>query len=305
MRAFQVLEPGEDWVVAVVDSPEPEPTADQVLVRVDAAALNPIDYKIASGRRGGREFPMTLGFDVVGIVEDVGADVALVRPGDRVMAMAPIGHAGTAAELVLLREENIAIAPPALDDGTAAALPLAALTALEALDIARVRKGQNVLIHAGAGGVGHFAIQLAKLRGATVYATASAANQELLAELGADHPVDYAKESTEDTAQHADVVIDTMGGDVAKASLKAMRSGGAFVTIVGWSQLDQLVREDVSVEGFLVEPRGDRLTGLVSLVEAGKLRVIVHSVVPLDQAPQALADLREGHTVGKRVIAVR
>jgi len=305
MRAFQVLEPGENWNVGVMDIPDLTAASDQVLVRVDAAALNPIDYKIATRIRGGREFPLTLGFDVVGIVEEVGADVTLVRSGDRVMAMAPIGHAGTAAELVLLREENIAIAPPALDDATAAALPLAALTALEALDLARVREGQNVLIHAGAGGVGHFAIQLAKLRGATVYATASAANQELLVDLGADHPVDYAKESTEDTAQHADVVIDTMGADVAKISLKAMRSGGAFVTIVGWSQLDQFERADVSVAGFLVEPRGDKLTELASLVEAGTLRVIVHSVVSLDQAPQALADLREGHTVGKRVISVR
>ncbi len=305
MRAFQVLEPGENWKVGVVEIPDPTVANDTVLVRVDAAALNPIDYKIASGRRGGREYPLTLGFDLVGIVEEVGADVTQVRSGDRVMAMAPIEHAGTVAELVVLREENIAIAPAVLDNATAAALPLAALTALEALDIARVRKGQNVLIHAGAGGVGHFAIQLAKMRGATVYATASAANQELLAELGADHPVDYVKESTEDTAQHADVVIDTMGGDVAKVSLRAMRSGGAFVTIVGWAQLDQFERDDVSVDGFLVAPRGDKLTELASLVEAGTLRVIVHSVVPFDQAPQALVDLREGHTVGKRVVSIR
>jgi NADPH:quinone reductase-like Zn-dependent oxidoreductase len=305
MRAARVREFGDLAGVTIEEVPDPIPAADQILIRVTAAALNPLDYKVAlTGHRGVRELPLTLGFDAVGTVEAIGPEVKSVAVGDRVCAMADIMTPGTAADLVVVREHNVAKVPAGVADNEAAGLPLAALTALQAWDTAGLDKGQSVLVHGGAGGVGHFAIQLAKLRGATVYATASAAHLDLLEDLGVDHPIDYHSTSPSKFAGLVDVVLDTRGGAVAAASLQGMRPGGTLVSIVGFTPTPEEARDEVTVVRMLVEPRAHELASLVALVADVRLRVLVESVVPLERIVDALQALYAGHTVGKRILKV-
>jgi NADPH:quinone reductase-like Zn-dependent oxidoreductase len=305
MRAARVRAFGSLSDVMVEEVPDPIPEGDQIRVRVAAAALNPLDYKVAlTGHRGVRELPLTLGFDAVGIVDAIGPAVKSIGIGDRVCAMADIMAPGTAADLVLVRERNVAKVPTNVADNEAAGLPLAALTALQAWDAAGLEKGQSVLVHGGAGGVGHIAIQLAKLRGAIVYATASARHLDLLEDLGADHPIDYHSTSPSKFAGLVDVVLDTRGGEVASASLQAMRPGGTLVSIVGFTPTPEEAREAITVVRMLVEPRSDELANLVSLVADVRLRVLVEAVVPLERTVEALEALYAGHTVGKRILKV-
>jgi NADPH:quinone reductase-like Zn-dependent oxidoreductase len=285
--------------------PEPEPMPGRVIVRVDAAALNPLDYKIAVGSRGGREFPYTLGFDCVGYIQSVGEGVRDFAVGDRVMAMASIQDGGTAAELVSLPQSNLAHTPASLNAVNAAALPLAALTAHQALEHVDLEAGQRILIHAGAGGVGHLAIQLAKLRGAEVVATASPRNVELLRELGADVAIDYTSVSPREAAAGADVVLDTLGGTIALESLRGMSANGTLVSIVGTQNAPDALREGVTVTGLLVKPDGQQLQWLAERVVVGDLRTLIHSTAPLAEAAIQLTELRLHHTVGKRVLVVR
>jgi NADPH:quinone reductase-like Zn-dependent oxidoreductase len=305
MRAARVHHFGDLSDVTIDSIPEPVPAADQILLRVASAALNPIDYKVAlTGHRGGRSLPLTLGFDAVGTVEATGVDVTSVSVGDRVCTMTDIMEPGTAADLVLVRERNVALVPIEVPDPIAAGLPLAGLTALQAWNLAGIEEGQSVLVHGGAGGVGHFAIQLAKLRGATVYATASSRNLELLDDLGADHPIDYQATPPVRFVSLVDAVLDTQGGAVASATLRAMRPGATLVSIVGFQPEEAEARSDVRVERMLVEPRATELAVLVNLVADHRLRVIVHDTTPLERFVDALRALHDGHTVGKRIISV-
>ncbi len=305
MRAARVLAIGSLADIVVEDIPVPVPDEDQLLVKVDFAALNPVDYKVAlHGHRGGREFPLTLGFDAVGTVAAVGSAVASVAVGDRVCLMTDIMAPGTAAEYVVARERNVAVVPAGIDDTQAAGLPLAGLTAAQALELGGLRAGESVLIHAGAGGVGHLAIQIAKHRGATVYATSSAPHLDLLAELGADHPIDYHATPPGRFAGRVDLVLDTQGGPVAEATVAAMRPGSVHVSIVGFSSAGSS-REDVRTETMLVEPRAEELATLIGMIADGSLRVVVGEVTELGAFVSAILALHDGHTTGKRLIAIR
>ncbi|MCJ7826973.1 MAG: NADP-dependent oxidoreductase [Demequinaceae bacterium] len=305
MRAARVHKFGNIADVAIDNILEPVPSVDQVLVRVASAALNPIDYKVAlTGHRGARTLPLTLGFDAVGTIEAIGSDVTSVSIGDRVCLMTDIMEPGTAADLVLAREHNLAKVPIEMPDPIAAGLPLAGLTALQGWSLAGIEEGQSVLVHGGSGGVGHLAIQLAKLRGATVYATSSRRNLDLLDDLGADHPIDYQATPPARFIGSVDVVLDTQGGAVAAATLRAMKPGATLVSIVGFQPEEAEARADVRIERMLVEPRADELATLVGLVADHRLRVIVHDTTPLDRFVDALQALHAGHTAGKRIIAV-
>ncbi len=305
MRAARVHRFGAIADVTLDSVAEPVPASDQVVVRVVSAALNPIDYKVAlTGHRGERTLPLTLGFDAVGRVEAVGSEVSAVHAGDRVCLMTDIMEPGTAADLVLAREHNFVRVPDEIPDPIAAGLPLAGQTALQAWNLAGLAEGQSVLVHGGGGGVGHLAVQLAKIRGATVYATSSRHNLDLLEDFGVDHPINYQATPPVRFANSVDIVLDTQGGAVAASTLRAMKPGATMVSIVGFRPREDEEREDVTVMRMLVEPRARDLAHLVDLVADHRLRVVIHSTTPLERFVDALQALHAGHTTGKRIVTV-
>jgi NADPH:quinone reductase-like Zn-dependent oxidoreductase len=291
-----------------VERPAPGPT--EVLVRVHAAGVNPTDWKHrANGGLLGKP-PFVLGWDVSGVVESVGFGTALYKPGDEVFGMLryPYGH-GAFAEYVAAPARTFARKPRNIDHVQAAALPLAALTAWQALtDTADVTAGQRVLIHAAAGGVGHLAVQIAKARGAYVIGTASAAKHAFLRGLGADELIDYRSVDFAEAVQDVDVVIDTMGGDHGPRSLRTMRRGGVIVSLV-LSKLDEGLRAQaealgIRAESMLVEPDLASLKAIAALVEEGRLRAEIDTVLPLEQAAKAHERGETGRTTGKIVLTV-
>jgi NADPH:quinone reductase-like Zn-dependent oxidoreductase len=309
MRAISQDELGGPEVLKVVEVARPEPRLTEVLVRVRAAGLNPTDWKQrANGGPLGRRPPFILGYDVSGVVEAVGFGTTLYKPGDEVFGMLryPFEH-GACAEYVAAPARTFARKPAAIDHVGAAALPLSALTAWQALvDTAGVRAGQRVLVHAAAGGVGHLAVQIAKARGAEVIGTASAAKHAFLRGLGADELVDYRTADFTEAVKDVDVVIDTIGGDYGPRSVRTLREGGIIVSLVLPAEgLGALAREHgVRLETMLVEPDLAALKAIAALAEAGRLRAEIDTVLPLEQAARAHEHGESGHTTGKIVLTV-
>ncbi|NYI03461.1 NADP-dependent oxidoreductase [Allostreptomyces psammosilenae] len=294
-----------------VDRPRPLPT--EVLVRVHAAGLNPVDVKSRAG--GGMagvlgEPPFTLGWDVSGVVEEVGFGVTTLRPGDEVYGMPRFPHAGGAfAEYVTAPSRHFARKPAGLSHTEAAGLPLAGLTAWQVLvDTAGVGPGQRVLVHAAAGGVGHLAVQIAKARGAHVIGTASAARHDFLRSLGADETVDYTAVRFEEVVRDVDLVVDLVGGaDHQLRSLQTLRPGGLLVGVPGGVEPEaerQAAANGLRTSWFLVEPDQKGLEELTALVETGRLRVEVETVLPLAEIARAHDLMESGHVRGKIVLAV-
>lgn len=311
MRAVSQDRAGDPDVLKVVKTRRPEPGRGEVLVRVQAAGVNPADWKTrARGMFGtGETPPFTLGFDVAGVVESVGPGVTIFQPGDEVFGMPRFPHpAGAYAEYVTAPARHFAPRPPGLDAIQAGALPLAALTAWQALvDTARIEAGQRVLIHAAAGGVGHLAVQIAKARGAYVIATASAAKHDVLRTLGADELIDYRTQDVADTVHDVDVALDSIGGPTWTRSLRTLRPGGILVSLVPPDDtfpVRQAEEAGVRAVFMLVEPDQQGLREISALVEDGRLRVIVDTVLPLEQAAQAHTLGETGRTTGKIVLAV-
>ncbi|MFI5983331.1 NADP-dependent oxidoreductase [Streptomyces sp. NPDC051555] len=306
MRAVVVSQWGGPEVLTetTIDRPEPGPT--EVLVRVHAAGVNPVDWKTrASGALiewGAVPVP---GWDVSGTVEAVGMGVTLFAPGDEVFGMPHFPkQAGAYAEYVTAPSRHFVRKPAALDHVAAAALPLAALTAWQALvDTADVRPGQRVLVHAAAGGVGHFAVQIAKARGAYVIGTASAAKHDVLRELGADELIDYRSADFAEVVRDVDVVLDTIGGDYGRRSLEVLRPGGHLVTIAGAEGFDAEAA-GVRLSVLLVEPDRQGLIALAALAEEGALRPLIDTVLPLAEAAKAHELGELGRTTGKIVLTV-
>ncbi|MER7581201.1 NADP-dependent oxidoreductase [Kitasatospora sp. NPDC097691] len=299
--------------VAQVARPVPLPT--EVLVRVHAAGINPVDWKTRGGTGMAGllgEPPFTLGWDVSGVVEEVGFGVTTLKVGDEVYGMPWFPRVANAySEYVTAPARQWARKPATLDHVHAAAVPLAALTAWQAVvDTARVRAGQRVLVTAAAGGVGHFAVQFARHLGAHVIATASAARHPWLKELGADESVDYTTTRFEDAVEDVDVVIDLVGDahdSTSTRSLKVLRPGGLLVAIpAGVSpELAQAAEAaGVRVTPFLVEPDGAALTAIAGLIDAGEVAVEVEETFPLEQAGTAHARGEAGRTRGKLVLTV-
>jgi NADPH:quinone reductase-like Zn-dependent oxidoreductase len=304
MRTVRQHELGGPEVLMVeeVDRPEPRPT--EVLVRVAAAGVNPVDWKVRAGGGLLGEPPFTVGWDVAGEVEAVGFGVTWLAPGDRVFGMPRFPReAACYAEYVVSPSRHLARIPDGLDDVKAAAVPLAGLTAWQALvDTAGVDAGSRVLVLGAAGGVGHLAVQIAKARGAWVAGTASAAKHDFLAELGADEAIDYTTEEIADRVRDLDVVLDAVGGDAGIGAIPALRDGGTLVTVSGSSVagLREAAAERVRIEGILVEP--DRV-GMNELAAAG-LRPYVEVTFPLEQAAEAHRLGEQGRTRGKIVLTV-
>ena len=307
MRAIGLGDP-DGLVEITVDRPEPVPT--EILVKVHAAGVNPTDWK--SRRTGGLKLwndPPILGFDVAGVVEEVGFGVTLFRPGDEVFGMPWFPRqAGAYAEYVTAPSRHFARTPAGLPLTDAAALPLVSLTAWQALvDTADVRPGQRVLIHAAAGGVGHVAAQIAKARGAYVLGTARAAKHDFLRGIGVDEPIDYTAVDFASAARDVDVVLDTIGGDYAERSLRVLRPGGTYLSIV--AGIDDGLSAAASARRLraafvLVEPDHGALTEIAALVGRGDLTVTVDAVLPLADAAKAHELGGSNRTTGKLVLRV-
>src|SRR5579864_2585188 len=233
MKAVRIHTYGGPEVLRYEDAPRPVPAAGEVLIKIHAAAVNPVDWKVRAGHLKDMlkyQLPLIPGWDAAGVIEDVGAGVARLKHGDEVYTRPDIMRDGTYAEYIAVREAEVALKPKSLDHVHAAAIPLAALTAWQALfDAGGLSAGQRVLIHAAAGGVGSFAVQFAKWKGAHVIGTASARNAELVRSFGADQFIDYRSTRFDDVVKDADVVFDTVGGDTQERSWKVLKKGGILV----------------------------------------------------------------------------
>jgi len=307
MRLIRQHALGGPEVLQLEEAPRPDPGPTEVLVRTAAAGINPVDWKTRA--RGGfiGDPPFTVGWDVAGIVETAGRGVTRFQPGDRVFGMPRFPHQAAAyAEYVTSPSRQLARIPDGLGDVEAGALPLAGLTAWQALvETAGVKAGDRVLILAAAGGVGHLAVQIAKARGAHVIGTARRAKHAFLAELGADEAVDYTSEAVEERVRDADVVLDLVGGEAGEPALATLRDGGLFVAVPSASALERLrdlAAGRVRVTNILVEPDRLGLEALAELVEANALRVVVERTFPLAEAAQAHELGEAGRTRGKLVL---
>jgi NADPH:quinone reductase-like Zn-dependent oxidoreductase len=309
MRAIRQQTLGGPEVLELVDVPRPEPAPTEVLVRVAAAGVNPVDWKTRT--RGGflGSPPFTVGWDVAGVVEEVGRGVTRFEPGDRVFGMPRFPReAGAYAEYVTSPSRQLARTPEELDDVHAAALPLAGLTAWQALvETAGVEEGNRVLILAAAGGVGHLAVQIAKARGAYVVCTARAAKHAFLAELGADEAVDYTSERVEDRVRDVDVVLDLVGDESTAGALETIRDGGIFISVPSGSSLDALreaAGDRARVTGILVEPDRQGMEAIADLAASGALRAEIAQTFPLADAARAHELGETGRTQGKLVLTL-
>ncbi len=308
MRAVRMSEFGPAHVLQVEHVHRPTPGRGELLVRVHAAAVNPIDTIVRTdGARGisDARLPYTPGFDLSGEVVQLGEDVSGFEVGDAIFAMLSLRRGGAYAEYAIVRTSEIARKPATISHAEAASLPLVALTAWQALfETADLQPGQTVLIHAGAGGVGSIAIQLAKWKGATVIATASERNHPFLRSLGADVVIDYRTQRFEDIAKNVDVVLDPIGGETQRRSLRVLRDGGVLVGLVGLEQVAHNPSGNVRARAILVEPNSSHLKQIAELVEDGSLKPIVSHRFPLQEAAAAHRQSETRHTRGKIVLQI-
>ncbi|MCO5999724.1 NADP-dependent oxidoreductase [Actinoallomurus rhizosphaericola] len=308
MRVITQQTLGGPEVLTIVDAPEPRPIPTEVLVRVKAIGLNPLEARLRAG-----EFPLIgrppfiLGWDVSGVVEE--AQTWRFRPGDEVFGLPMFPRAANAyAEAVAAPALHLVRKPASLSHVEASALPAVGLTAWQGLvDLAGVTEGDRVLIHGGGGGVGHVAIQIAKALGAHVIATASGSKREFVEGLGADEVIDYTAVDFTEVAGDVDVVLDTIGGDTVERSLNVLRPGGHLVTAVAESDAELAAKYEAAgmrFSGIVVEPDPVGLRGLVDLVEQGRLRVHVQETFPFERVADAHRLLDGGHLQGKLVLTL-
>lgn len=309
MRAISQDVLGDPGVLREVVLPRPVPGLSQILVAVHASGLNPTDWKHRAHRIFLPDPPFVLGFDVSGVVEAVGFGVTLFKPGDEVFGMLPYPYGrGAHAEYVTSSARVFAHKPRALSHVEAGALPLAGLTAWQALvDTADVRPGQRVLIHAAAGGVGHLAVQIARARGAHVIGTASAVHHDFVRGLGADEVIDYHTTDVVEVVRDVDVVLDPLGGESPLRSLATLRPGGLLVSLLGGSPelAERAAAAGVRLAIMLVEADHAGMVAIAGLVDAGSLRPAIAGTFPLAEAARAHALGEAGHTAGKLVLVVR
>jgi len=308
MKAVVIHEYGGPEVLKYEDVPQPEPKQDQLRIHVIAAGVNPVDGMIRSGmfdKEGRRAFPVILGGDISGVVEKVGSNITKFKSGDPVFAYVSLDNSGGYAQYAVVTEREAAPKPKSLTYVEAAAVPIVALTAWQALiDTAKLKAGQTVLIHGGSGGVGSFAIQIAKAHGAKVIATASTANQELLKQLGADVAIDYTKQNFENVAKDVDVVLDSIGKDTLARSYGVVKKGGIIVSLVARPDPAELEKHGIRGEALSVDPNSDELSEIGKLIDEKKINVIVSQTFPLSEARKAQEQVATGHTRGKIVLKV-
>ncbi|MEU2549045.1 NADP-dependent oxidoreductase [Streptomyces roseolus] len=333
MKAFLIDKYGGPARMRAAEVPEPQVGAEDVLVEIRAAGVNPLDVKLRDGAFKAflpYRLPLVLGNDLAGEVVRVGPAVTRFAVGDEVYGRPDKGRIGTFAERLAVHQGDLALKPAALTMPEAASLPLVALTSWQALvERARVRPGRKVLVHAGAGGLGSVAVQLAKARGAHVAATASAATAELVEELGADEVVDYRTQDFEEVLDGYDVVLDSLGGENLARSLRVLRPGGIAISVAGppdpafarelgvgpvlrlamgalsFRARRSARRQGVTYSFLFMKASGDQLREVTRLVDAGKIRPVVDTVFPFDDTLRAMEHVEKGRAkAGKVVVAM-
>ena len=313
MKAYILNEAGgiENLILSEVEQPSPK--ADEVLVEVKAISINPVDVKVRPVEEVlnmivGADRPVILGWDIAGTVTVVGEDVTLFEPGDCVFGMVNFpGHGKCCAEYVAAPNAHLAKMPGNISFEGAAATTLAALTALQVLQ-PRIKRGNRVLIHAGSGGVGHFAIQIAKHLGAHVVTTSSAKNRDFVISIGADEHIDYREQKFEEVASDIDFVLDGMGGEVLKNSLKVVKDGGGIVSLPTLEFPEEVKayaeQHNIDVSFVMVQSNGADMNTLKQLVETGSLKPHVSKTFPFAELADAHKQIETGRTVGKAVVTM-
>ncbi len=307
MKAIRIAQFGDSSVMSVADVDVPQAQAGEVLVRVIVAGTNPVDYKIRQGEFPDiteKDLPLTLGREVTGVIEQVGSGVSDFKVGDRVFAM--IGADGGFAEFARVPAKHLAKIPKSLSWETAAGLPLAGHTAWQALVThGSLEAGQKVLIHGGTGGVGHLAVQFAKVKGAEVYATASTDSLTFLKSLGVDRAIDYKKERFEDICKNFDLVIDLIGGETQARSWQVLGEGGRLVSTLEMPDAHHPQAATKTGTRFMAEPNGLELAQIAGLLEAGEVSMVIAKVFEWPEAAKALDYLANEHVHGKVVLRVQ
>jgi NADPH:quinone reductase-like Zn-dependent oxidoreductase len=308
MKAVRIHAYGGQEVLTLEEAPIPQLGNADVLVRIVANSVNPVDWKVRAGYAKEKllyDFPIILGWDVSGIVEAIGKDVTQFNIGDAVYSRPNILRDGTYAEFIAIDESELAFKPTTISHACAAALPLAGITAWEVLvKTANIKAGDRVLIHAGSGGVGSLAVQLAKSRGAYVVATTSIKNIPLVHSLGADQVIDYRNQQFEHIVHEMDIVFDTIGGEVQEKSWAVLKQGGILVSIISTPSSEIATAHAVRSAFVFIGPDAAVLKELATLVDAGKMRPIIAAEFALEDIVKAHALSESGHTVGKIVLHV-
>lgn len=332
MKVALIRSYGGPEAIEIANLPDPSPQPNELLVRVHAASVNPIDWKIARGKVKlilPYEFPLVLGSDVSGEVISVGSAVTGFAPGDAIYGRVDKLHIGTFAEQITVNAQDVVKKPAQLSHAEAAALPLVGLTSWQVLsELGQIGPNQRVLIHAGAGGIGTVAIQIAKTLGAYVITTASAGNHELVCSLGADQIIDYHRENFSDLLSDIDLVFDTIGGQTLKDSFRVLKPGGKLISIAHLPDTESLKNFDapayarallwlanwpmrrlakqykVLYRYWFMRPDGVQMAKLSELVETGRLKPIIDRCYPLEKTADAFRYLEAGHARGKVVIEV-
>ena len=306
MKAVVAHGYGAPEVLKFEEVPRPEPKDDEALVHVIASGVNPADPLTLSGkyaREWGTHLPLIPGYDIAGVVEKVGAKITNLKAGDAVYGYPTFG--GGWAEFVTVKEWEVASKPKSLSFAEAAAVPMCGLTAWQALvDTAQLQAGQTVLIHGGSGGVGSFAVQIAKARGATVIATASTANQDLLKKLGADVAIDYAKTKFEDVAKDVDAVLDPVGKETLARSYGVVKKDGIVMSLVARPDPEEIKKRGIRGAAISVHPDAEDLAEIAYLIDTGKIKPVVTQILPLSEAIAAQRQAATHHTRGKVALRI-
>lgn len=307
MQAVRIHRFGGPEVMALEEIDRPNPSANEVLIKVFAASVNPVDAKMREGKYPvvtEKNLPYVLGRDVSGQIAAAGDNVSTFLIGDDVFAFLSPEHGGY-EEFVLARVDEVAAKPKSLDQVGAAAVPLAGITAWQGLfDHGGLRQGQRVLIHGGAGGVGHFAIQFAKAKGAWVATTVSTSDKEFVSDLGADQVIDYKSEKFEEVVDPVDLVFDLIGGETQDRSFSVVKPGGALISTLQEPDKTQADQLNIRVGRYTAQPNGAQLQEIAELIDQSKVKVMVASTFPLREAAEAQAALKDKHLRGKVVLRI-
>lgn len=308
MKAIRIHEFGGPDVLSIDDIDVPKPGKDEVLIKVHATSINPVDWKIREGQRKDKfpsNLPLTLGWDVSGVIEELGDKVGNFKKGDEVYGRPDPTKNGAYAEYIVVKANLISIKPISIGHTEAAAVPLAGLTAWQGLfDHGLLKEGQKVLIHAAAGGVGTYAVQFAKWKGAYVIGTASDSNTDFLKRLGVDEVIDYNMVDFEKVVSDIDLVLDTIGGETQLKSIEVLKEGGRLITTLAPEYVAEAKAKKVHLGAYMAQSVPAQLIEIGKLIDNGKIKPVVDQVFTLTDAKKAQIESEKGHTRGKIVLQV-